>query len=311
VDDLLELTRIRQNRIKLKKESINLGELLENMSRDMNLAYREKGVRLHVELPEEPLFLDADPVRIAQCAGNLLQNALDFTPAQGEVTLSLAYEKEEAVIRVRDNGVGISPGLLKHIFKPFTQADTTLDRTNSGGLGLGLSIVAGIVQMHGGRVAAFSEGEGKGALFTIKLPVMARPRQARNSGAGQKQIRNLRILVIDDKRELTDILCAMLGAMGHRARAAYDGDGGIAAAKEIRPDVIFCDIGLPGRSGYGVAEILKADRELKNAYLVALTGYAGEDEKERAKAAGFDRHLAKPVDRAALEKVLTEIIGKR
>jgi len=310
VDDLLELTRIRQNRIKLKKESINLGELLENMSRDMNLAYREKGVRLHVELPEEPLFLDADPVRIAQCAGNLLQNALDFTPAQGEVTLSLAYEKEEAVIRVRDNGVGISPDLLEHIFTPFTQSDTTLDRTNSGGLGLGLSIVDGIVRMHGGRVTAFSEGEGKGALFTIRLPAAAQPGPARNSCAAQKRIRNFRILVIDDKRELTDILCAILGAMGHRARAAYDGYGGIAAAKEMRPDVIFCDIGLPGRSGYEVAEILKADRELKSAYLIALTGYAGEDEKERAKAAGFDRHLSKPLDRAALEKVLAEVYGR-
>ena len=225
------------------------------------------------------------------------------------MTISLASEEEEAVIRVRDNGVGISPGLLEHVFKPFTQADTTLDRANSGGLGLGLSIVDGIVQMHGGRVAAYSEGEGKGALFTVRLPGMAQPGHARNASAAEKRIRKLRILVIDDKRKLTDILCAMLGAMGHRARAAYDGYGGIEAAKEIRPDVIFCDIGLPGRSGYEVAEILKADRELKNAYLVALTGYAGEDEKKRAKAAGFDRHLAKPVDRAALEKVLAEING--
>jgi len=307
VDDLLDLTRINQNKIKLKKEDVDLSELLKNASLDMISAYKEKGVRLEVKLPTAPLFLSADPVRIAQCAGNLLQNALKFTPAAGEVTLSLENKNEEAVIRVQDNGMGIEPELLEHIFEAFTRADTSLDRTNSGGLGLGLSIVDGIVRLHGGSVTAFSEGDGKGSLFTIKLPVLTQPAVTQHPAAVNKQARNLRILVIDDNKDLTDILCAVIESMGHQVRAAYNGTDGITEAKEIRPDVIFCDIGLPGMNGYEVAKVLKSDPVLKDTLLIALTGYAGEDDVKTANAAGFDRHLKKPVDMAALGKILTEI----
>lgn len=310
VDDLLDLTRINQKKIKLKIEDVDLSELLKNASLDMISAYKKKGVRLDVKLPTAPLFLSADPVRIVQCVGNLLQNALKFTPATGEVILSLEKENEEVVIRVQDNGIGIRPELLEHIFEAFTQADTSLARTDSGGLGLGLSIVDGIVRLHNGSVTAFSEGDGKGSLFTIKLPVLTQPADTKHPAAVNKQARNFRILVIDDNKDLTDILCTVLESMGHQVRAAYNGTDGITEAKEIRPDVIFCDIGLPDMNGYEVAKVLKSDPVLKDTLLVALTGYAGEDDVKTANAAGFDRHLKKPVDMAALEKILTEIENK-
>lgn len=310
VDDLLDLTRINQNKIKLKMENVNLNDILKHVSQDLEPGYAAKSIQLRVELPPEPVFLSADPVRISQIVGNLLQNGLKYTQEAGDVALSLETENREAVIRVRDNGMGINRELLEHIFEPFTQADTSLDRSKGGGLGLGLSIVKGIAELHGGSVAAFSEGIGKGSIFTVRLPVLAQPTDTWSSAAVTKQARNYRILVIDDHKDLTDVLCTLLGALGHQTQAAYNGTEGIAAAKKTHPDVILCDIGLPGLNGYEVAKALKADAELKETFLIALTGYAGQDDVERAKDAGFDRHLAKPVDMQALKNALAEVEGK-
>jgi PAS domain S-box-containing protein len=307
VDDLLDLTRIDQNKVKLKKETVNLNELLKNASRDMMPKYRVKGIRLNTELPPEPVYLSADLVRIAQCAGNLLENALKFTPNKGHVALSLKQENGEAVISVRDNGMGIGTDLLEHVFEPFVQADTSLDRTDGDGLGLGLSIVKSIVELHGGSVSAFSKGVGKGARFTIRLPITGQTAEPQTSAAEKKPSRRLRILIIEDNMNLADILRSMLSRIGHEAHSAYSGLIGFSEAKSLRPDVIFCDIGLPGLSGYDVAEVLKADDELKNTFLIALTGYAGEGDIDRARAAGFDQHLAKPVDMAMLENILSKI----
>lgn len=170
VDDLLDLARINQNRILLKKENINLNEILTNVSQDFKQHYIAKGIQLTVKLPKAPIIMSADPVRITQCVGNLLQNSLEFTQPTGNVTLSLEFRNSEAVISVRDNGIGINIELSKHLFEPFVQAETSLDRSNGGGLSLGLSIVKAIVQLHGGSIEAFSEGAGKGSLFTIRLP---------------------------------------------------------------------------------------------------------------------------------------------
>lgn len=307
VDDLLELTRINQNKIRLKKESFNLSEIVKNAALDHQPKYKAKGLLLRTDLPQEPVFMNADSVRIAQCIGNLLQNALKFTSKNGDVVLSLEKGNDEAVISVRDNGMGISPDFLTHIFDPFTQADDSIDRQNNDGVGLGLSITKGIAELHGGTVAAFSDGAGKGSLFIIRLPLTDLTDDARNSETVGKSNRNYKILLIDDNESLTDILCSIFSITGHQAYAARNGTEGIKKAKKIRPDIIFCDIGLPGLSGYEVAKILKADEELKRTFLIALTGYTGSDEVERTKAVGFDRHLAKPVDMALLEKILAEI----
>lgn len=307
VDDLLDLTRINQNKIKLKKEMVDLVSLLQNAVLDIQPKYSQKNIKLQTTLPQEPIYIEADPVRITQCASNLLENALKFTPDGGAISLLLLLENNEAVIRVEDNGVGISSDLLAHIFEPFTQADTTLDRGCDGGLGLGLSIVDGIIRLHGGHVAASSEGAGKGAQFTIRLPATSFSDGAAADTGAKKTGRARNILLIEDNKSLADFLCALLRLMGHHVHAAYTGPDGITEAEKTCPDVIFCDIGLPGLSGYEVAKALKADDRLSNAYLIALTGYASETDIDRVRQAGFSRHLAKPVDKAALEQLLEEI----
>lgn len=307
VDDLLDLTRINQNKINLKKENVNLNELLGNLKRDMTPEYREKGVRLSAKLPKDPIILSADPVRLAQSVGNILKNALKFTPANGYVELSLEQENGEAVVSVKDNGMGIAQDLLDHLFDPFVQGDSSLERTNSGSLGLGLAIVKGIVELHGGSVSANSSGVGRGARFTIWLPAAAPPAETYIRTAEEETSRRFRILLIEDNKSLADVLLLMIEHVGHEAYSAHTGLEGVTEAKRLRPDVIFCDIGLPGMNGYEVAKFLKADEVLKGTTLIALSGYTGEDDIERAQAAGFDRHLAKPIDMAMLMKVLAEI----
>jgi PAS domain S-box-containing protein len=306
VDDLLDLTRINENKIKLKKETISLNELLRNAKQDIMPRYMAKGVKLRLKLPKTPAFVSADPVRLAQCIGNLLQNALQYTQETGTVTLSLDIEKGEAFIGVRDNGIGMSGEFLEHVFIPFVQADESLDRP-IGGLGLGLSIVKGIVEQHGGILTAFSEGLGKGSLFTIRLPVSGQEPKTQNLTSSQKNHRSCKVLLIEDNQDLIVILRSMLGVMGYQVFTALSGPEGITAAVKTRPDVIFCDLGLRGLSGYEVAKTLKATAEVKDTYLIALTGYAGGFDIERAMQNGFDRHLAKPVDAAALEKILAEV----
>lgn len=309
VDDLLDLTRITQNKIKLKKDNIFLNELVMHTAEDINPEYEKKGVWLIRMVQPQPLFVYADPVRITQCIGNVLHNALKFTQENGTVRLSLQQEKSDAVITVQDNGIGIRPELITQLFKPFVQGDYTLHRQNSNGLGLGLSIVKGIVEMHGGTVAAASEGLGKGALFTIRLPIASengKEAGIQDGTAGQKRNRMCRVLIIDDNKDLVDILCSTFGMKGHQAYAAYDGEEGIAKAKEAQPDIIFCDIGLPGKNGYEVAKAVREDDRVKNTFLVALTGYANEGDIDQAKKSGFDTHIAKPVDMAALDKIMEE-----
>ncbi|MEL7608957.1 MAG: ATP-binding protein [Bacillota bacterium] len=307
VDDLLDLTRITQNKIRLKQEDILLNEIVTNAVEDIRPEFEKKGVRIFGQIKADPIVVSADPVRLTQCIGNILYNALKFTQAGGSVWVSLRTEGNEAAVCVRDNGIGMDPEMLAGLFLPFVQADQSLDRHNSLGLGLGLAIVKGIVEMHGGRVLAGSDGLGKGSSFTIRLPITGGNIKADNGGAAGKEKRGYKILIIEDNKDLTEILCSMFTVLGHRVFAACDGTEGIKKAKEVRPDVVFCDIGLPGTDGYEVAKIIKREDELKGALLIALTGYAGENDVERAKKNGFDRHLAKPVDMVSIERLLAEI----
>lgn len=310
VDDLLDLARITQNRIELKKERVELTALSALLAEDHRVLFEEKGVELGTQIAEESLYLEADPTRIRQAIGNLLQNTLKFTGRGGEAWFHVGREGSDAVVCVVDNGPGIEPGILPDLFKPFVQGENTLDRTG-GGLGLGLAVVKGIAEMHGGSVSAFSEGIGKGARFTLRLPLFSIHGEKPGSDApGRTDTRAMRILVIEDNKDFAEILYSMLTQMGHEAAIAHDGIQGIAMAKEMHPDTVFCDIGLPGMNGYEVAEAVRRDKYLKDVCLIALTGYAQKQDRMQAIESGFDKHMAKPVAMPALREVLSEVSRK-
>jgi CheY-like chemotaxis protein len=260
------------------------------------------GVALSVSLPSLPLWLLADPTRIAQSVANLLINAAKFTPRGGHVAVTVTAEPGNAAVTVSDDGTGMEPEMIEHLFQPFSQADRSLGRS-LGGLGLGLSLVRAFVEMHGGSVSAHSEGPDKGSAFTLQLPVTdelpAAPRLPVGPALPQ------RILVIEDNADSAEMMQVALELAGHEVTVAYTGAAGVARARVYRPTVVICDIGLPGGfDGYAVARALRADPEVGRAHLIALSGYGQEDDKRQATEAGFDDHLTKPVAPEALERVV-------
>ncbi|BDG09541.1 hybrid sensor histidine kinase/response regulator [Anaeromyxobacter paludicola] len=311
VDDLLDVTRITRGRVELRREPLELGALVRRAGEDHRAMAEQAGLELRIEAPGEPLWVDADPTRIAQIAGNLLQNAVKFSKSGGAVTLSLARAGDGAELRVRDTGAGIEPELLARVFQPFVQAERTLARS-AGGLGLGLALVKGLAEMHGGRVAAASAGPGMGAEFTVWLPLSA-PAAARAEAAlaDTAAPRRLRVLVVEDNRDVADSLVELVEAFGHEVRLAHAGPDALAEARAAPPDVLLCDIGLPGMSGYEVASAFRADPALRGARLVAVSGYAQPEDRRRAAEAGFDEHVAKPPDPAALERLLARVAASR
>lgn len=307
VDDMLDVTRIKRNKIELQKEMIALDEILHQTAEDYRAAFNEKGVLLEVQPLPEGLFVHADAARLAQIVGNLLHNSLRFTEPGGFTRLNLAGEGggRWAKISVADSGIGMSKEMLKTVFLPFRQADVS-PAHGTGGLGLGLALVRGLAELHGGEARAHSDGPGKGSLFTVRLPLSAEPRDAA-SGAGTAVARGggaLRLLVIEDIRDVADSLVALLKEEGHEVEVAYNGPAGIARAKVFHPHVLLCDIGLPGMDGYQVARAFCADPLLKDVYLVSLTGYARPMDIERAGAAGFNQHLGKPANLEQIRMVL-------
>jgi PAS domain S-box-containing protein len=302
VEDLLEVTRITEGKIRLQREPLELGSFLRRCAEDHQALLEQAGVRLELALPGEPVQLQADPARLAQIVGNLLRNAAKFTPAGGSVRLSASAAGGEAEIRVRDDGEGISPELLSRLFEPFVQGEEALDRSR-GGLGLGLAVVKGVAELHGGRVTARSEGHGRGAEFVVTLPIdSAQP--ARHVGAPpSKAAAAKRVLVIEDNADVAESLRVVLELQGHTVAVAATGGEGVERARELRPDVVLCDLGLPGMDGYEVARALRAEPSLTGTSLVALTGYAQPEDVERGRHAGFDRHLVKPVDPAELARI--------
>ncbi|MGE5422712.1 MAG: PAS domain S-box protein [Ignavibacteriales bacterium] len=310
VDDLLDVTRISQNKIELKKEHVELNSLVSRIVEDNKPMFAQKDISLEHDLHFEPILLEADPTRLTQVIGNLQHNALKFTSKGDSVKVSVSRNElcNEAVIKVVDNGSGISPELLPILFQPFIQADTTLNRSN-GGLGLGLAIVKGIVELHGGHAEVYSPGIGLGSCLTIRLP-LPQPMKGNQEKTGLKTVNvkhSLRVMVIDDIPDIADILCHLLTNLGHIAISASNGPDGIAKAKSFVPDVIICDIGLPGMSGYEVARSIRNDKSLQEAFLIALSGYAYDEDLAMAFDSGFDRHLAKPVDLGTLSEILTGV----
>lgn len=307
VNDLLDVTRITSGKVKLQLRRLELNELVRRTLEDHRGLFELSQVGARLELAPQPVLVDADWNRVSQITSNLLQNAAKFTPPDGSVAIAVSTDSSRghALIRVTDTGVGLAPKMLQRLFEPFAQADDTLDRSK-GGLGLGLALVKQLAELHGGSVEARSEGAGSGAEFVVRLPLAASPAAAdagerdRPAAAAPRR----RVLVIEDNRDAADSLCALLELQGHEVALANDGPDGLAKAREFRPDVVLCDIGLPGMDGYQVARAVRAEEALTGTYLVALSGYARPEDLERAAAAGFDKHLAKPASAEALESVL-------
>jgi PAS domain S-box-containing protein len=309
IDDLLDVTRIERGKILLQRSTFDLVEVVRRVVEDHRAAFESHEVEL--VLGDEPLWIDGDVTRVAQVVTNLVSNAAKFTPAGGRIALSLSCDDSgHTVLEVADTGVGIDAETLSRLFEPFAQADRSLDRSR-GGLGLGLALVKGLVALHGGEVAAHSDGPGAGARFTVRLPLSAsRARAAQGAPAvGRLDGRGRKVLIIEDNVDSARSLGEVLTLEGHRIAVAHDGAEGIARAHEFGPDVVLCDIGLPGIDGYDVARALRRDPFVASAVLVALTGYAQPEDRQRAREAGFDAHLAKPPDLPALNRLLAATPG--
>jgi PAS domain S-box-containing protein len=305
VDDLLDVTRITRGKVELRRVELDLEALVRRTADDYLRMMQDRGLELAVESGGGGIVVDGDETRLAQVLGNLLSNAAKFTPCGGRVTIAARAEDRHAVVRVRDTGPGIAPDVLPTIFEPFTQARQTLARTE-GGLGLGLALVRGLVLLHGGEVRAVS-GHG-GAEFIVTLPLAERREPRAKPPAGPAGVArsapHRRVLVVDDNEDAAETLAEMVRVLGHEAEVAYDGRTALRRALEYRPDVVLCDIGLPGMDGYEVAHELRAARG-RDVRLVAISGYAQPEDVTHAAQAGFDEHVAKPCAPAQIEQLLS------
>ncbi|MEO5771702.1 MAG: PAS domain S-box protein [Burkholderiaceae bacterium] len=306
VDDLLDVSRISLGKIDLRPERVNLAAVLHQVEQASRSAFEGRGNSLTLSLPEQPVVLKADPARLVQVIGNLVNNACKFTPRGGRVELSAALEgTDTVVIRVRDNGIGIEAGDLARVFTLFTQVDSSLGRT-AGGLGIGLALVKDLVALHGGTVAVHSQGAGQGSDFEVRLPiVVGSPEATTEPGEPAPLPTNARrILVVDDNRDAADSLAYLLQFNGHETELAYDGLAAVQAALSFQPAVILMDLGLPKLDGYEAARQIREQRADKRPLMVALTGWGQEEDRRRSTEAGFDAHLVKPVALDALLKLL-------
>jgi len=309
IDDLLDVSRITTGKIRLEKERCDLGEILTNTANSYRDNLEANGLRLQIDHPNQPMFVNCDETRIAQVLGNLLHNAGKFTDSGGKVVVKLEANNDgkSAIISVKDTGVGMDADTLARIFDIFNQADHSIARSREG-LGLGLALVKGLVELHGGEVSAASDGVGRGSEFTIRLP-LAEPLSPRLpiKQNGFLKVRPYRILVIEDNRTAASSIQMFLSELGHEVEIANNGPAGISIAERIKPEVVLCDIGLPGVDGYEVARRLRQNKELGKIYLVAVSGYGQEQDKRRALEAGFNAHFAKPVDFKKLQHLLSEL----
>jgi PAS domain S-box-containing protein len=305
VDDLLDVSRIARGKLALQKEDCDLAAIARQTAEDYRPSLESRGLTLAVA-DDGPVRVDGDPVRLAQMIGNLLQNAGRFSSAGDRVELRTRADPDAdlASVRVVDTGMGIAKELLPRLFDPFSQAEQGLARSE-GGLGLGLALTKGIAELHGGEVTAHSEGPGKGAAFELRIPLGRSREAARRARRAGPAVEGLRVVVIEDNPDAAEMIGELLSLRGHRVEVALDGAAGVEAARALDADAVISDLGLPGAlDGYGVARTIRADPELGDTHLIALSGYADERARRRSLDAGFDRHLAKPADIAELEAAL-------
>lgn len=310
LDDLLDVSRISRNRLELRKERIELAEVVQCAVETSRPHIDSGGHELNVVLPPGPVYLDADPVRLAQVFSNLLNNAAKYTEKGGHIRLHLERQGSDVVVSVQDDGIGIAAEMLPRLFDIFSQSTRVLERSQ-GGLGIGLSLVRGLVELHGGRIEAKSAGPGKGSEFIVRLPVivekLVRESASGSNGGEPESAPGRRLLVVDDLKDSADSLSLMLKAVGHEVCTAYDGEEAIAAAERFKPEVILLDIGMPKLNGYDACRHIRKQPWSQGMVLIALTGWGQEDDRRRTEDAGFDHHLVKPVEPTELLKLLASL----
>jgi signal transduction histidine kinase/PAS domain-containing protein/ActR/RegA family two-component response regulator len=308
IDDLLDVARITRGRIALRKEHVNLAEIIDRSVESVRPLTEERGVRLIVADTPAAIRVKADPARLEQVFVNLLSNAAKYTEAGGRIDITIERQGDEVAVHVRDTGIGIAPEMLPRIWDLFAQGDRTLERPQ-GGLGIGLTLTRRLVELHGGKIEAHSEGPGKGAEFVVRLPALpVATGESLPSVAPQPSAeRCARVLVVEDNPDTAESLTMFLEGLGHHVRAVYDGMAALDAAHTSPPDVMLVDIGLPGMDGYELARRVRRDPGLDRVALIALTGYGREEDKRQAIAAGFDHHLVKPVSPEALHELVRRL----
>ncbi len=307
IDDLLDISRITRGQITLERRRVALSDAVSAGVDVWRYLVTRKELRLTIDGPKHALFVDGDATRLTQVVANLVHNAAKFTPAGGTIAISIAEEDGAAALRVRDDGQGMTPEVVAHAFELFVQGSPTLDRQH-GGLGLGLTLVRRLVEMHGGTVEAASTGPDRGSEIVVRLPLAAAGEQdaapAPTPVSRAHADRPRRVLVVEDNHDARAMLVYLLKHDGHDVRAAGDGHAAIAAAESFVPELVFLDIGLPGLDGYAVARQLRATPRTADALLVALTGYGQDEDRDKAFAAGFDHHLLKPVEPEQLREMV-------
>jgi PAS domain S-box-containing protein len=307
VDDLLDITRISRGKVALERARVDLRDVVRRTTDDLLSVFAKAGVELHVDYGTlGPVWIDADATRIAQVVGNLLQNSVKFTPTGGSVAVSVAGEEGRAEVRVRDDGIGMDPATVERMFEPFAQADQSLARTQ-GGLGLGLALVKGVIELHGGTVEARSEGLGRGAEFVVQLPLVPAPAAAKAPVATEQRGSALSILIVEDNEDAAATLADLLVMGGNEVNTVCTGSAGVSAIAASPPDVLICDIGLPDMDGYDVIRAVRVQQPGRRVFAIALTGYAQPQDREAALAAGFDAHLPKPPPLEELEALIRSV----
>jgi signal transduction histidine kinase len=309
VDDLNDVSRISVGKIELRKKPLNLAPVVTQATLTSEPFLKARGHHLEVNLLAEQLWAEADPARLVQILVNLLNNAAKYTDPGGHIRLTLAREGEEAVFRVRDTGVGITPEMLPHVFDLFTQAEWSLDRSQ-GGLGIGLTLVRRLVELHGGTIAAHSEGRGRGSEFVVRLPLAAAPLAERavspiETGEG---LRRSRVLVVDDNVDAAQSLALLLQLWGHEVRTSHNGPAALETAAAFHPETVLLDLELPGMDGYEVARRLRERSDGEKMKLLAITGNSQEEDRRRAREIGFDAFLLKPVEMHVLQELLAKAV---
>jgi signal transduction histidine kinase/ActR/RegA family two-component response regulator len=312
VDDLLDMSRITRGKIGLRKDRIELAPIIQQAVEAVRAQYKNMNHELTVSMPAQPVHLEADPARLAQVIGNLLNNACKFTDRGGRVSLNVEVADDQAVVQVRDNGIGIAAEDLPRVFDMFAQVDTSLERSRDG-LGLGLTLVKTLVELHDGSVEAHSDGPGRGSTFTMRLPIASeRVEPAADSSVDRSRtVAPLRVLIVDDNEDGAESLAMLLSFGGHDTHKAHDGQQAVEAAERLRPDVVLLDIGLPIMNGYEVCRRIRREPWGKTLMMVALTGWGQDEDRHRSAEAGFDAHLVKPVDHDALVKLLQSVSETR
>ena len=304
VEDLFDLSRVARGKVSLSRRPLELAALIERAVAELRSAGRLEGYDLRLEL--SPVWVRADEARLAQIVANLVGNALRYTPAGGRIAVSLRRDREQAVLRVRDNGIGMTPELAARVFDPFVQGERSSER---GGLGLGLALVKHLAELHGGKAFAASAGAGEGSVFTVTLPACeADAEPAAQAGAER---RRHRVVLVEDDDDMRHTLAAALALEGHEIHEAADGSQGLKALATLRPEVGLIDLGLPGLDGYQVAETLRGTPAREDMVLIALTGYGGADALRRAREAGFDEYVTKPIAPRELARLMDAALAMK